>query len=141
MTSDPSSALTEAVHTLFAEGTFGSLTDRQLVERFATEKTEAAFAALVARHGPMVRNVCEAVLGDSHDAEDAFQASFLILAKRSRSIGNPDLLGRRFSNRLNARPRTIRRFGNLRYSRLGSLRYKAAPALSDKHPGRTASLL
>jgi RNA polymerase sigma factor (sigma-70 family) len=93
VTSDHSSALTQAVQVLFEEGTFGNLTDRQLLERFATGKGEAAFGALVARHGPMVLNVCETVLGNSHDAEDAFQASFLILAKKSRSIRNPDLLG------------------------------------------------
>ena len=72
VTSNTSSELTQAVHILFEEGTFGSLTDRQLLERFATAKTEAAFAALVAHHGPMVLSVCEAVLGDSHDA-DAFK--------------------------------------------------------------------
>ncbi len=93
MTRNTSSALTQAVHILFDDGTFGSLTDRQLLERFATAKSEAAFAALVARHGPMVLSVCEAVLGDSHDAEDAFQASFLILAKKSGSIRDPDSLG------------------------------------------------
>ncbi len=53
---------------------------------------EAAFAALVSRHGPMVLELCRQVLGDSHHAEDAFQAVFLVLARRGRSIGNPDLL-------------------------------------------------
>ena len=57
-----------------------------------TEANEAAFAALVARHGATVLSVCEAMLDDSHDAEDAFQASFLILAKKSRSIRHPELL-------------------------------------------------
>ena len=54
---------------------------------------EAAFAALVARHGPMVLDVCRQLLGDDHHAEDAFQAVFLVLARKSRSIRDPDLLG------------------------------------------------
>ncbi len=88
--------LPRAIRMLFEVGTVGGLTDGQLLEQFAARKTEAgeaAFAALVARHGPMVLSVCGGLLGDAHDAEDAFQATFLILAKKSRSIRDPDLLG------------------------------------------------
>jgi RNA polymerase sigma factor (sigma-70 family) len=92
VTSNSRSVLTQAIHVLFEEGTLAGLTDRQLLERFVTKANEAAFAALVARHGAMVLSVCEAVLDDSHDAEDAFQASFLILAKKSRSIRHPEQL-------------------------------------------------
>ena len=86
----------QTIRTLFEVGTAGMLTDGQLLERFSSrpdESAEAAFAALVARHGPMVLCVCRGVLGDAHDAEDAFQATFLVLAKRAGSIRDPDLLG------------------------------------------------
>ncbi len=92
MASGNSSGFTQAIHVLFEVGTLGGLTDGQLLEQFAARKTEAAFAALLARHGPMVLSVCEGLLDDTHDAEDAFQATFLILAKKSRSIRDPDLL-------------------------------------------------
>ncbi len=72
------------------------MTDGQLVERFATRRdseAEAAFAALVSRHGPMVLGVCRHRLGDPHTADDAFQAVFLVLARRAGSIRRPDLLG------------------------------------------------
>jgi RNA polymerase sigma factor (sigma-70 family) len=93
MESGKSSVLTQAIHTLFEVGTVGGMTDGQLLEQFAARKTEAAFVALVARHGPMVLSVCVGLLGDAHDAEDAFQATFLILAKKSSSIRDPNLLG------------------------------------------------
>jgi RNA polymerase sigma factor (sigma-70 family) len=63
------------------------LRDQQLVERFAQAREEAAFDALVKRHGPLVLGVCRRVLHNWHDAEDAFQATFLILARKAGSIG------------------------------------------------------
>jgi RNA polymerase sigma factor (sigma-70 family) len=61
-------------------------TDRRLLEDFAATRDQAAFAALVTRHGPMVLSVCRGVLGDVHAAEDAFQATFLILARKAGAI-------------------------------------------------------
>jgi RNA polymerase sigma factor (sigma-70 family) len=77
------------MRTLFDIGAIGGLTDGQLLDQFSTahrEVAEAAFAILVERHGPMVLRVCRGVLGDSHDVHDAFQATFLVLVRKSRSL-------------------------------------------------------
>src|SRR6266536_5516792 len=67
-------------------------TDRELVDRFLRQQDEAAFAALVQRHGPMVLALCRRILDHEQDAEDAFQATFLILVRRAGTLDNPDLL-------------------------------------------------
>src|SRR5262245_1755102 len=70
--------------------------DSQLLALFTAqrgESAEVAFSVLVHRHGPMVLRVCRQILDDRHTAEDAFQATFLILARRAGSIGQPQLLG------------------------------------------------
>ena len=77
------------VHTLLSVGTAAGLTDGQLLDRYAHRRgasAELAFAALVERHGAMVFRVCRRVLRDVHEAEDAFQATFLVLARRAGSI-------------------------------------------------------
>jgi RNA polymerase sigma factor (sigma-70 family) len=62
------------------------LSDRQLLNRFITHHEDAAFTVLVQRHGPMVLAVCQRVLGDSHDAEDCLQATFMVLVRRAPSL-------------------------------------------------------
>jgi RNA polymerase sigma factor (sigma-70 family) len=62
------------------------LSDRQLLERFARHKDETAFAALVQRHGPMVHGVCRRVLRRAEDTEDAFQATFMVLARKAKAF-------------------------------------------------------
>src|SRR5438132_10998004 len=67
--------------------------DTQLLERFIHHRDEAAFEVLVWRHGPMVWNVCERVLRHRQEAEDAFQATFLLLVRKVRSINRREALG------------------------------------------------
>ncbi len=68
------------------------LSDAVLLERFRQERDESAFAALVARHGDMVLRCCRRILGDVHEAEDAFQATFLILARKAHLLRQPRAL-------------------------------------------------
>jgi RNA polymerase sigma factor (sigma-70 family) len=81
------------MQTLFDHGAIGGLGDGQLLERFVQhrdEGAESAFAALVERHGPMVLRLCRQVIGDEHEAQDAAQMVFLVLARRSGSIRRSD---------------------------------------------------
>jgi RNA polymerase sigma factor (sigma-70 family) len=93
MASVAPTSLARQLGSLFEFGSAAGLSDRQLLERFVAARDEDAFTALVARHGPMVLGTCRQHLGDHQHAEDAFQAVFLVLARRARSIRDPELLG------------------------------------------------
>ncbi len=101
----------EPLRTLFGAGTAAGLTDAQLLERFAVRRdgdAEAAFAALLARHGPMVRRACRSLLADPNDAEDVFQATFLVLARKAGTIRRPELLGNWLYGTAHRTARTLR---------------------------------
>jgi RNA polymerase sigma factor (sigma-70 family) len=71
----------------------GGLTDAQLLSCFVERRDAAAFEALVRRHGPMVLGTCRRILGDTHDAEDAFQAVFLVLVRKAASMASREAVG------------------------------------------------
>jgi RNA polymerase sigma factor (sigma-70 family) len=86
----------QPIQTLFDSGSLGELTDSDLLARFASADAntgELAFAVLLKRHGPMVLRTCAAILRDRHEAEDATQATFLVLARKARSLWVRDSLG------------------------------------------------
>jgi RNA polymerase sigma factor (sigma-70 family) len=90
------SAVLKSIQTLFRAGTAGRLSDAELLERIGSGSAgvaEAAFEALLMRHGGMVWNVCRNVLLDASEAEDAFQASFLVFLRKAGSIRKRSALG------------------------------------------------
>ena len=96
MECDQSAALVHELKTLFNVGVIRDLTDGQLLERFATDRSEAAelaFAVLVERHGPMVLRVCRSALSGGLDVDDAFQATFLVLVRKARGLWVRDSIG------------------------------------------------
>ena len=96
MTRAATGSIVRQIESLFDGGSIAGLSDMELLERFNTAhdaSRERAFSALVARHGPMVLRICQQILCDRHHAEDAFQAVFLVLARKAVSVRDPHLLG------------------------------------------------
>ncbi len=88
-------ATARPLEVLFREGALGGLSDAQLLERFlgTGAAAGAAFDVLVARHGPMVLDVCRRILRDAHAADDSFQATFLVLVRQAGAIRRRESLG------------------------------------------------
>ena len=116
----------------FDGGAVAGLTDGQLLDRFARrggdEVGSSAFAALVARHGPMVLHVCRSALRDEHDAQDAFQAVFIILVRKAATTLGPRTRSAPGSTPLPCGPRPAR----------GPPRYSVAPTRGGS-PSRPAA--
>src|SRR5262245_25363134 len=107
-------AVLHRIEQLSGERTGAELTDGPLLRRFVAARDEAAFAALVRRHGGLVAGVCRRALPRAQDAEDAFQATFLILARKAAAIRQRESLaswlhGVAHRTALNARKSAMRR--------------------------------
>jgi RNA polymerase sigma factor (sigma-70 family) len=81
-----------AIESLLRAGSLVGLSEQELLERFVRDGDRRAFEAIVARHGHLVHAVCQQILADPHDAEDAFQATFLVLIRRASSVRQPGSL-------------------------------------------------
>jgi RNA polymerase sigma factor (sigma-70 family) len=93
MASETAQLLAKHLRSLSAAARTDNMPDRELVERFAVQRDEDTFAALVRRHGPMVLRVCQRVLHDVHAAEDVFQAVFLVFSRKATSLRRADSVG------------------------------------------------
>jgi RNA polymerase sigma factor (sigma-70 family) len=93
MSSDPGLVAKKQIDRLFEKGSLTGLDESQLLDRFMAERDELALEALLEWHGPMVLGVCRRWLADSHDIDDAFQATFLILVRKARALRDVHRLG------------------------------------------------
>ncbi len=93
MTDEDRSPVLRYLHRVVRPAPTDGSPDAQLLERFVNHRDEAAFEILVRRHGAMVLGVCRRVLRHAQDAEDAFQATFLVLVHKARSIGQHQAVG------------------------------------------------
>src|SRR5215831_7488375 len=88
-----SSPILQQIRRLVEDRQTRGAADAELLRRFTATRDEASFEALLGRHGPMVLDVCRAVLPNEADVEDAFQATFLVLARKAGSIRKTASLG------------------------------------------------
>src|ERR1700687_3559275 len=92
MADRPLHMLVRHIRRMAADALDGEESDRALLSKFIAERDETAFTLLVQRHGPMVRGVCQRLLGRSPDVDDAFQATFLILVRKAPAIHKAESL-------------------------------------------------
>src|SRR5690349_892588 len=123
------------IHRLAGVSGEADRTDRELLEQFAACRDEAAFADMVRRHGPMVLGVCWRVLRHEQDAEDVFQATFLVLARKAGSVAWRDGVGNwlyevayRLAMELKGRSARLR----ARERQVGAMRASETPADEDR---------
>jgi RNA polymerase sigma factor (sigma-70 family) len=132
---------------LWSFGTLCGMTDAQLLARFATRHegcAEVAFEALVERHGPMVFRVCRSILEDEHAAEDAFQATFLVLARKVQSLCVKDSLGgwlHNVAHRVATRARSDAARRRRHELRLAEARGPAWEVMPDRPPSDASAVL
>ena len=92
MTRESSAAILDPLRRLLSRKAGSSLPDEQLLENFVSRRDEPSFEVLVWRHGAMVLGLCQRVLRDAHEAEDAFQATFLVFARKAATIGRGEVV-------------------------------------------------
>jgi RNA polymerase sigma factor (sigma-70 family) len=92
MGAEPFNRVLEHLRTTLGTSHTAGLTDSDLLKRYVCQRDEAAFEALLRRHGPMVFGVCRRLLHNHHDAEDAFQATFLLLVRKASTLRSPGTL-------------------------------------------------
>lgn len=134
MTAGGTHPLVEIARRAALRSEHGDLPDDTLLREFVTRRDEAAFAALVRRHGPMVLGICRRALRNAHDADDAFQATFLVLALKAASIERPGHLacwlhGVAYRTALAAKAAAVRR-----RKKEAAVSHATEPAVSDPEP-------
>jgi RNA polymerase sigma factor (sigma-70 family) len=107
--------------------------DAELLARYVRQHDEAAFATLVRRHGPMILNLCRRLLGDAHAADDAFQATFLVLAQSAGAIRRPGALAAWLYG-------TARHIAMKARASAGRTTTTAAPVVRDRRPDPLSEL-